>query len=126
MVLQHVARQLQAALRNVDLLARYGEKRFAALAPCTDRRGACVVAVRACRTIERTRVDVEGGAVQVTISVGLVLSPDYEIVPGTKRLMEDVERQLRLSRKAGRNTWSYLDRTAGSSAAAAGNCQSAG
>jgi two-component system, cell cycle response regulator len=125
-VLRQVAQRLQAALRDVDLLARYGERRFTVLAPCTDRREACVVAVRACRTIERTAVNIEGRAVRVTISVGLVLSSDYDIVPDAKRLMEDVERQLRLSRKAGRNTWSYLDRTAGSSPAAAGNCPSAG
>jgi hypothetical protein len=35
--------------------------------------------------------------------------------------MNDAERQLRLSRKAGRNTWSYLDRTACQARANAAN-----
>jgi diguanylate cyclase (GGDEF)-like protein len=120
-VLRQVARELQATLRQVDLLARWGGSRFVVLAPCTDRRVACVVAVRACRTVERASILINDQPLLTTVSAGLVLSSDYGMPPDLRTLMNDAERQLRLSRKAGRNTWSYLDRTACQARANAAN-----
>jgi len=112
LILKHVAQAARAALREVDLLARYGGEEFAVLSPCTDRRGACVVAIRVCKSVERMRVDSHDRQLQVTVSAGLALSSDYDQIPSVEGLVADADRQLYLSKRAGRNTWSYLGRTA--------------
>ncbi len=111
-VLARVAQTVQATLREVDLLARYGGEEFAILAPHTDQRGACTVAARARKCVQGLRVQTGGLSLQVTISIGLVLSSDYPTVPTAEQMLADVDRQLYRSKSAGRNTWSYLDRSA--------------
>ena len=112
LVLKHVARTVRAALRETDFLARYGGEEFVILAPCTDRRGACVAAVRACKAVERMCIDTGCQKLRVTISAGLAVTSDYKVVPTAEKLIADADKQLYLSKDAGRNTWSYLGRTA--------------
>ena len=107
-----MARTLKGALREVDLLARYGGEEFIILAPQTDQRAACTVAARARKCVEDLRIHAEGQSLQVTISVGLNLTTDYQDTPSAEQLIADTDRQLYLSKRAGRNTWSYLGRSA--------------
>jgi len=111
-VLKHVARAAHATLREVDLLARYGGEEFIIVAPQTDRQGACTVAARVRKCIEDLRIDVNGQTLRVTISVGLALTSDYPEAPDVERIVVDVDKQLYLSKGAGRNTWSYLGQSA--------------
>ena len=111
-VLKEVAQTLHKSLREVDLLARYGGEEFAILAPNTDRRGACIVAVRACKNVEQLCVRINGLELRVTISAGLALTSDYADCPAAETLISDADKQLYRSKHASRNTWSYLDRTA--------------
>jgi diguanylate cyclase (GGDEF)-like protein len=112
LVLKRVAHEVKSTLRQVDLLARYGGEEFIILAPHTDQRGACVVAARVRKCVEDLRVNVNGQTLQVTVSVGLNVTTDYQDVPDPERLIADTDTQLYLSKKAGRNTWSYLGHSA--------------
>lgn len=112
LVLKRVATVARNILRDVDLIARYGGEEFAVLAVHTDRKGACIVNARLQRSVEEMRIDVNGQRLGVTISSGLVLASDYASPPTPEQLIADSDAQLYLSKKAGRNTWSYLGRSA--------------
>ena len=112
LVLKHVARTVKSTLREVDLLARYGGEEFMILAPQADQRSACIIAARVRKCVEDLRIDTNGRTLQITISVGLNLTTDYQDVPDGDRLVADTDKQLYLSKEAGRNTWSYLGRSA--------------
>ncbi len=118
-VLHEVAQALHLSLRDVDLVARYGGEEFAILAPHTDVQGACIVAARTRKCIESMSVETEGQVLRVTVSIGLVVSSDYPAPPTGEQLLHDVDQQLYRSKHAGRNTWSYRNRTSNQSAAPA-------
>jgi two-component system cell cycle response regulator len=113
LVLTRVARAAQNTLRDVDLIARYGGEEFAILTPSTGREGTCLVAARARKCIEALLVQVGEARLSVTISLGVSLSEDF---PGTltaAQIIAEADKQLYLSKKSGRNAWSYRGRTAG-------------
>jgi diguanylate cyclase (GGDEF)-like protein len=112
LVLVRVARAVQNSLRDVDFLARYGGEEFAILTPATSREGACLVAARTRQVVEAMKVQCEAGVLAVTISVGVVVSSDYAKPPGGATLIEEADKQMYLSKRAGRNTWSYQGRSA--------------
>jgi diguanylate cyclase (GGDEF)-like protein len=112
LVLKHVARTVQSTLREVDLLARYGGEEFIIIAPHLGQREACTAAARVRKCVQDLLVKVKDQVLQVRVSVGLALTTDYQGCPDAKRLLTDVDKQLYLSKKAGRNTWSYLGRSA--------------
>lgn len=111
-VLQHVAGAIKELMREVDMVARYGGEEFVVLAPHTDRKGACAIAARVRQCVESLRVDVDGKTLSVTVSQGLATTLDYSEVPDASRIIADADKQLYLSKKAGRNTWSYRGHTA--------------
>ncbi|MBN2563155.1 MAG: GGDEF domain-containing protein [Phycisphaerae bacterium] len=112
LVLKRVATTAANTLRDVDLLARYGGEEFVILAPQTDRKGACIVAARVRRCIEELQINVNGETLSVTVSLGLAITADHEVVPNAGKLIADADAQLYVSKQNGRNTWSYLGRTA--------------
>jgi diguanylate cyclase (GGDEF)-like protein len=112
LVLKRVGRAVQNCLRDVDLLARYGGEEFAILAPHADRRGACIVAARVRKCVEDLRIDFNGEPIKVTISVGVAVTVDYPVPPSAEQILADADAQLYLSKKSGRNTWSYRGRSA--------------
>jgi diguanylate cyclase (GGDEF)-like protein len=112
LVLKRVATAIGNTMREVDLVARYGGEEFAVLMPHTDRRGACIVAARTQRCVQELELDLDGGRITVTISSGLAVTSDYPQAPTAEQLVADADAQLYLSKGAGRNTWSYLGRSA--------------
>lgn len=111
-VLQRVAQSVQGTLRDTELLARYGGEELAILGTRIDQRGACVIAARTRKLVEELRIEIGGKLLRVTISVGLALSSDYATPPTGAQIVADADKQLYLSKNAGRNTWSYRNRTA--------------
>jgi diguanylate cyclase (GGDEF)-like protein len=111
LVLKLVAGTVQSALRDTDLLARYGGEKFAILVPQGDVHGACAIADRVRKRVENLSVETNGQSLRVTISVGLALSSDYEQAPDAERIVSDADKQLYLSKRSGRNTWSYMGRS---------------
>jgi diguanylate cyclase (GGDEF)-like protein len=111
-VLKQVARAVENALREVDVVARHGGEEFAILAPRTGPLGAAIMAGRVCKGVQDLRLDVKGKAITVTVSAGVAATADYTGPPTAEQLMRDADQQLYLSKKAGRNTWSYRGRSA--------------
>ena len=112
LVLKRVATAVNNMLREVDLLARYGGEEFAVLASHTDRKGACIVAARIQRCVEELWIDLHGTRLNVTISSGLAVTSDFSKVPSAEQLIAEADKQLYISKDAGRNTWSYMGRSA--------------
>jgi diguanylate cyclase (GGDEF)-like protein len=114
LVLTRVARAVQNTLRDVDLLARYGGEEFAILTPSTGREGTCLVAARARKCIETLLVQVQEVRLGVTISLGVALSEDFAGPFTAEQIIAEADKQLYISKKSGRNAWSYRGRSASS------------
>jgi diguanylate cyclase (GGDEF)-like protein len=100
-ILRVVADILADALRETDLLARFGGDEFALLLPETPASGARVLANRLREAVERAQVHAAGEPVQVTFSCGITT---YE--PGDKEvatLIERADRALYSAKRSGRN-----------------------
>jgi len=70
--LKTVAASLRDALRDTDLVGRYGGEEFVAILEDANAAGLAVVGERLRKKIEDTTVEFEGTLIPVTISVGLV------------------------------------------------------
>lgn len=76
--LQHFARQVQSALRDGDILARYGGDEFVALLPEAQADAVAMVAERIRRAIETIEIQTpEGITIRGTASIGLAVYPDH-------------------------------------------------
>lgn len=105
-VLRQIAACLKANLREVDLIGRYGGEEFVALLPETDLPVAAQVAERVRRAVEEMRLEVDGGAVSITVSIGASQSE-----PNTSNLdafIEQAGQALHTAKSAGRNQVALL------------------
>lgn len=76
--LQHFARQVQGALREGDILARYGGDEFVAVLPEATREAVIMVAERIRRAIEAMEVTTPAGdRLHGTASIGMAVYPDH-------------------------------------------------
>lgn len=76
--LQRFARQVQAALRDGDILARYGGDEFVALLPEADADAVAMIAERVRQAIESLELTTpDGGGLRSTASIGLAVFPDH-------------------------------------------------
>ncbi len=102
-LLRSLARMLQAAARQNDLVARYGGEEFVFLLPQADKRQALALAKRLCRSVERRLCPGEeslpGG--RLTISLGVASLP--EDVPHASELIACADRALYRAKHLGRN-----------------------
>lgn len=100
-ILRVVADILDDALRETDLLARFGGDEFALLLPETASGGARVLADRLREAVENAQVHAAGEPVQVTLSCGIAsYRPDDKEV---KALIERADVALYRAKRAGRN-----------------------
>jgi diguanylate cyclase (GGDEF)-like protein len=112
LVLKRVARAVRRVHRETDLLARYAGEAFAILASFIDRKAAALMAARVQLCVERLQIPLHEGTLRTTISLGMALTADYESTPEPGQLLADADAQLYISKQNGRNTWSYLGRSA--------------
>lgn len=91
-VLQQVARLLDDAARETDIVTRYGGEEFVILMPQTDLRGACTFS-------ERVRLQVHK-ALGLTLSGGVATALDGET---PERLLERADAALYHAKTTGRN-----------------------
>ena len=105
-VLQAMGRVLGRAIRQMDLVARYGGDEFAALMPASSFEDARCGARRIREVIENSVVHFEDRTLQVTASVGLA-----ERLPGEDglSLIKRADEALYASKKAGRNCIHWHD-----------------
>lgn len=99
-VVRDTARVLQATVREMDFIARYGDDEFAVVLPSTNLREARRAAQRAIESVAKHIFEYEHEQVTVTISLGLAeLQPDDDAA----LLLRRADEALYLSKAAGRN-----------------------
>ncbi|MBS7660469.1 sensor domain-containing diguanylate cyclase [Pseudomonas lalucatii] len=100
-VIKAVAELVLARVRTTDVAGRYGGEEFAVLLPDTDAEGGRLFAERLRLAVEAMRVEHDGVAIPVTISLGVAdlgrRSNDYQ------QFIEWADHALYDSKKGGRN-----------------------
>ncbi len=100
LVLRTTAQFLYAALREMDLVARYDEDTFAILLPGAQLADTVRVAERLRVAISRCTLPIDGGPLKFTVSVGGAEATDEE---NTSKLITRAEEALDAARKSGGN-----------------------
>jgi diguanylate cyclase (GGDEF)-like protein len=101
LALRELALQAAQTLRGTDLLARFGEGQLAVVLPHADPLGALDVADRIRERGALLQVDVPGGAVRVTASVGVAVMRPHSL--SLQTLLDSAEAALQAARLAGGN-----------------------
>jgi diguanylate cyclase (GGDEF)-like protein len=100
-VLRAAADRIASVTRGGDCLARWGGEEFAILAPGIDREGAVRLAERARGALNGHPVQVDGDAIDLTLSVGVaVVGPETETHDA---LIDAADEALYEAKRAGRN-----------------------
>lgn len=103
-VLRRLAELMQQALRETDVLARWGGEEFLALLPASDAEQAAAVAERVREAVASVQIDVGGQRLQVTMSFGVTgLSPEQEPEADLQSATLRADRALYASKQLGRN-----------------------
>ncbi len=74
MVLRDFSTLLAAAVRDQDIICRFGGEEFVALLPATPLAGAATLAERIRYLAQSRRLEIAGRKVQYTVSIGLVMA----------------------------------------------------
>lgn len=101
-VLVEVARRYRHALREVDLIGRYGGEEFAVLLPETDRAEAERVAERLRTRVAERPIATDAGELTITVSIGVAAWQPEEMTD-LDALLERADRALYAAKRAGRN-----------------------
>ncbi len=99
-VLKMVAQTLASNVRPFDFVGRWGGEEFIVVAVNVDQTGLNAIAEKLRSLVERSRLDVGGAEIQVTISVGSVLA--NPTIP-MDELVERADQLLYHSKNSGRN-----------------------
>lgn len=101
-VLQTVAQLCTKALRQTDVVGRWGGEEFAIVLSEADCEGAWLIAERIRRTVEEAQITLpQGSQISVTVSVGIsALCPACTTL---ERLVDCADRGLYMAKQAGRN-----------------------
>lgn len=100
-VIQQVANQFNEVVRVGDLAARIGGEEFAILLEDTGLSGALDVAERLRRKVENLSLFSQGGAVRVTISLGVAAFP--QDMDSQEKLFNSADQALYHAKESGRN-----------------------
>jgi diguanylate cyclase (GGDEF)-like protein len=101
-VLERVSDVVREATRSIDVAARYGGDELALILVETGREGAAILGERLADRMRETEVPVrEGGAMGVTISVGVATIPDS--AADLESLVDAADRALLRAKRAGKN-----------------------
>ncbi len=101
-VLTAVAHALGRAIRNEDVVARFGGEEFVVLLRATGLEHALLLAERLRKRVDELRVEVDGGgALHVTVSIGAAALADG--VHTAEELVGAADRALYAAKQAGRN-----------------------
>lgn len=102
-VLREIATALAAAVRNEDVVCRYGGEELVILSRAIGDDGATNLAERLRRVVEALAVDVgDGVPVKVTVSIGVSIHPTVDAV-SADQLVAAADRALYQAKDAGRN-----------------------
>jgi diguanylate cyclase len=108
--LRRFAASLRETVRRSDLAARYGGEEFVVVMANTNREEARLVAEKIRRAVAGQRMEFDGVAVGITVSVGGVAYPDD---PGAARqLLELADDALYRAKRGGRNRVCFVSDSA--------------
>jgi len=108
-VLRRVGRSISEAVRESDLVFRYGGEEFAVLLPHTGGAGGLQVAERIRTTVEAGETDLDGVVVRTTVSVGLALFPENAAC--VRDLVQEADDALYRAKRSGKNRVVGSERT---------------
>ncbi|WP_227545889.1 diguanylate cyclase [Marinobacter fonticola] len=100
--LKHLVGLAKQAIRDVDLLARIGGEEFALLLEDESGENAWDIAERLRTMVETMPLEIPGGEVRMTISLGIARIGDCEI-PSLDLLLAHADRALYSAKEGGRN-----------------------
>ena len=107
-LLQHVAQELLAICRDVDLVARIGGDEFAILAlGINEPDEVSILAERIVQTISKP-VTIESHVLQISASIGISYFPKDS--SDTEQLVRMADEALYIAKHEGRNTYRYYNR----------------
>lgn len=101
-VLKECARLLLEAVRQVDIVARYGGEELVVACPETNLEQASIVAERIRARIEDHHFEFEGTSTPVTISIGVAVFPG-EGIDSLDKLISKADEALYRAKEDGRN-----------------------
>ncbi len=101
-VLMQVAKTARAALREGDILMRYGGEEFLVILPAASSENVSAVGERLRRMVEETSVSDGGQSIHVTISIGVTSYPELK-VSEEQDLVKCADEALYLAKDTGRN-----------------------
>ncbi len=99
-VLKMIAQTLSANVRAYDFVGRWGGDEFFVVIVNADQGGLYAIAEKLRSLVERSRLDVCGSEIQVTISIGAILAHPSIVIDD---LVERADRLLYESKEYGRN-----------------------
>ena len=99
-VLKVVSKTLQDAVREQDVISRWGGEEFLILLPETEIEGARILAVRIRKIIEEQIVEYNKKQVLITMTFGVTVNEDYETIEDT---IKKADNALYKGKSRGRN-----------------------
>lgn len=101
-VIRQVSERIKDALREIDVVARYGGDEFLLILPSTHFSGALTVADRTWRSVSETPFQVGDRSLSVTISIGVALYPSRDVT-SKDSLLKAADAALYQAKNDGRN-----------------------
>lgn len=102
-VLRAVATELRERVRTEDVVARFGGEELAVIARGVDVSGIRLFAERLRAIVERLRIEIDGKAIGVTVSIGVAHSHSGPAVSRAEGLVAAADTALYAAKRAGRN-----------------------
>lgn len=108
--LRQIGRVLGGRQRKTDLVTRCGGDEFVWVLPGAAAKSAVELAAWLHRAVEDAPVPVDGGTIELTVSVGITtFSPSEHGVVGANTVLETADQALREAKTTGRNRVMYRE-----------------
>jgi two-component system cell cycle response regulator len=101
-VLKETAKRLLSSVRSYDLVGRYGGEEFLVVLNNCNPAYALARAEQICKTIAHKPAQTSSGAVPITMSLGLLISQEWDCLP-LEELLQHADEALYAAKAAGRN-----------------------